>query len=161
MSRQRNRARKLKTRREVKDEETRRSPSSEPAGEEDTMKVGGPPVQVTTVIKTETKTETKTEVIRVPFEVSAHSPLLCWIQTEFNFLILFSVWITIFLGQASSFVHRRFRSWFPRRSVPLPPDDFDVPAPDNLVATGDSQHLHDSDVAGDSETPVAPGHCPV
>jgi hypothetical protein len=141
------------------DEEARRSPSPEPAGEDDTLKIGEsgpykePPVQISTVIKTETKTET----IYVPFEVSDHSPLLCWIQTELNFLILFSIWVTIFLGRASSFLHQRFGIRFPRRSVPPPSDDFDIPAPDDLNVPRDSQRPHDVDVTGDTETPIGPG----
>lgn len=94
------------------------------AGEDDTLKLGkdeSSPYQQPPTPEPAIQIQTRT--IFTPFQVSAHNPLLCWIQIELNFLILFSVWLTWFLGRASSFLRRRLR--YPRRLV-YPADDFDL-----------------------------------
>lgn len=86
------------------------------------------------------------EVIRyLPFRTSAHNPILCWLQVELNFFILFSVWLSSFLGKLTSYI-RPYAGTRATSPTPLPGsgqlnipvDDFQVPAPDVLEVPDDT-----------------------
>lgn len=134
------------------DEEDGTSPSPEPVGEDDTVTIGEKePVHVTPVIKTEIQTVFKEITVYTPFEISTHSPLICWIQAELNFLILFSIWLTPFFALLRQTIgHRRS----------LPPDDFDIPLPDD-VAGASQNPIRFATVQSEMERRIAEANQPI
>lgn len=129
------------------------------AGDDDTLRVDQPApgsqqepqVEIRTEVRTEIREATRNQVIFTPFEVSAHNPLLCWIQTEHNYIILFSVWVHLFFNLASRWVRRCSGS--SRRSASAPADDFDVSPPVN--APVDAAVDAPDTTQGDSVDPLA------
>ena len=99
------------------------------AVEDDTVKVVEPILEPPTSPQIEIRTITKAvdHVIYVPFEVAAHNPIVCWLQSELNYLVLFSLWIHLLVNLASHFIRRCFN--LPRHMTPLIADVFDVSLP--------------------------------
>jgi hypothetical protein len=111
----------------VGSEDGERDHSPEPAADDTTLKFERDVTEPAQPPKVEIQTVTR--VIYKPFEVAAHNPLVCWIQTELNYVILFSVWLQSLHRLVSHFLQRCLGS--PRRSAPLAAEDFDVSPPGN------------------------------
>ena len=98
--------------------------------EDETMKVEKVAPEPHAPVKAEIQTVVKKakQNIYVPFEVSAHNPIVCWFQTELNYIILFSLWLHHFGNVASRYI-RRSAGLSYHSIAPLAADDFDVSLP--------------------------------